>query len=161
MSLAGLLGHAGGVILLFMETVSENRRGRPRKLSEEELRGAEVTDYQVGMAGGHTVDVYTRRARQNRAYALRAARKLEAFVEESPSEHYAYEDNCVTPTTPRGWLLCEGGPRIPQRVLTELGRIEDDSLFWEAADWYAEHGLESFSAAQAAKVIRRNRLARR
>ncbi len=144
-----------------METVSENRRGRPRKLSEEELREAEGTDLQVDMAGGHVGNIYTRRARQNRVYALRAARKLKAFVEELPSEHYAYEDNCVTPTTPRGWLLCEGGPCIPQRVLTELGRIEDDSLFWEAADWYAEHGLESFSAAQAAKVIRRNRLARR
>ncbi len=144
-----------------METVSENRRGRPRKLSEEELRGAAETDLYIEMAGGHVSPGWTRRAQQNRFYALRAARKLEAFVEESPSEHYAYEDNCVTPTTPRGWLLCEGGPRIPQRVLTELGRIEDDSLFWEAADWYAEHGLESFSAAEAAKVIRRNRLASR
>ncbi|MDP9486797.1 MAG: hypothetical protein M3Q49_13620 [Actinomycetota bacterium] len=130
-------------------------------MSEEELRGTEETEYQVGMAGGHTAEVFTRRGRQNRAYALRAARKLEAFVEESPSEHYVYADNCVTPTTARGWMLCEGCPRIPQRVLTELGRIEDDSLFWEAADWYAEHGLESFSAAEAAKVIRRNRLARR
>ncbi len=145
-----------------METVSENRRGRPRKLSEEELRETQGSDFVIGMAGGHTGDIFTQRAKQNRVYALRAARKLEAFFEEMPGEHYAEdEDGCIVATTPRAGMLCEGSPSIPQRVLTELGRIEDDSLFWEAADWYAEHGLESFSAAEAAKVIRRNRLARR
>ncbi len=126
--------------------------------TKEELDKAEANDYVTGLAGGHTGDIFTNRARQNRAYALRTQERLEAYLSEYPEEHYKIIDNCVHPITPRGWLGLDGGASdLPQRVLTELGRIEDMELFWVAVDWYAEHG-SNFNAHDAAKIIRRERL---
>jgi hypothetical protein len=122
-----------------METVSDNKggRGRPPKY-EKRVSGylEEFVRYEsdpvrgIGQQPGFTV-----RQQQNIIMAERAADRIS-----------------------REW---EGGGEwaIPRTVLTELGRIEDDALFDGAVSWYFQHG-HNFRAHDAAKVIRRNRLAR-
>lgn len=52
-------------------------------------------------------------------------------------------------------------PATPQRVLTELGRIDDEKLFWRATVWYAQACQERRgTAGYAAEVIRGFRLRR-
>ena len=47
---------------------------------------------------------------------------------------------------------------MPESVLAELGRIEDEESFWLAAEWYLERGRKT-SATDAASAIRARRLA--
>ncbi len=143
-----------------METVSENTKrgkGRPRKFSDAELESAENKVHINGSHHGGMVE--TRRQWQNMAYACRAVKRLEAYCEEEPPEHYRLVDNCLTPLTDRGWFALY--PEASQRVLTELGRIEEDDLFWRCVDWYAANADYRGSAEYASKIIRDLRLGRR
>jgi len=72
---------------------------------------------------------------QDRAYARHAGRRL---------ANLDWWENLIEDT------------RVPQCVLTELGRIQDDGRFGEAALWYAFSGGR-LTAKQAAENIRRMR----
>lgn len=77
----------------------------------------------------------SRRHCQNRAYAHRARRRLANLW----------------------WWgeLCEGSG-VPQCVLAELGRIEDDARFRDAVWWHWYSG-RNLSAKQAAEALKRMR----
>lgn len=75
------------------------------------------------------------RQRQNRAYAERARRRLGELW---------------------WWDSLSGGRSVPQCVLTELGRIEDDATFTEAAWWYVFFA-RNLKAKQVSAEIKRMR----
>lgn len=75
---------------------------------------------------------------QNRAYAQRARQRLAGL--------WWWEE------------VCEG-PDVPQCVLCEFGRTEDDARFRDAVWWYWCSGLD-LSAKQAAEKIRQMRTGR-
>lgn len=77
----------------------------------------------------------SRRHLQNRAYALRARRRLAGLW---------------------WWVEVCGGPDVPQCVLSELGRTEDGAGFGDAVWWYWFSGL-NLSAKQAAEALKRMR----
>jgi hypothetical protein len=107
-----------------MEPSSGNRRrGRPNAFSEAELKDA----------GGRAS--LSPRHLQNRAYALRARRRLAGL---------------------RWWEEVCGDPDVPQCVLCELGRIEDDARFRDAVWWHWYSGRD-LSAKQAAEALKRMR----
>jgi hypothetical protein len=72
---------------------------------------------------------------QNRAHALRARRRLAGL---------------------RWWQEVCGDPDVPQCVLCELGRIEDDARFRDAVWWHWYSGRD-LSAKQAAEALKRMR----
>ncbi len=77
----------------------------------------------------------SRRHLQNRAYAQRARLRLAGL--------WWWEEVC-------------GGPDVPQCVLAELGRTEDDAGFQDAVSWYWYSGLD-LRAKQAAEKIKQMR----
>ncbi len=76
-----------------------------------------------------------RRHLQNRAYAQQARRRLAGL--------WWWEEVC-------------GDPNVPQCVLAEFGRMEDDARFGEAVWWYWFSGRD-LSAKQAAEALKRMR----
>jgi hypothetical protein len=54
------------------------------------------------------------------------------------------------------WEELSEGSSVPQCVLTELGRMEDEAVFGEAVWWYWYSGRD-LSAKQAAETLKRMR----
>jgi len=77
----------------------------------------------------------SRRHLQNRAYAQRARLRLAGL--------WWWDEVC-------------GDLNVPQCVLVEFGRTEDDARFGEAVCWYWYSGLD-LSAKQAAEALKRMR----
>lgn len=77
----------------------------------------------------------SRRHLQNRAHAQRARRRLAGL--------WWWEEVC-------------GRPVVPQCVLAELGRMEDEARFRDAVSWYWYSGLD-LRAKQAAEKIKEMR----
>ena len=104
------------------------------------------------------------RHKQGLRYAIRAAERAQSFaerVENLPGDYRIDESGGVRPLTGRAWfasLLRAGELEVPESVLAELGRIEDEESFWLAAEWYLERGRKT-SATDAASAIRARRLA--
>ena len=107
----------------------------------------------VGSSKGHKQDL---------RYALRAAQRAQCLtegVESLPSDYQIDEVSGLRPLTERAWfasLLRAGELDVPERVLAELGRIEDEETFWLAAEWYLERGRKT-GATDAAATIRARR----
>jgi hypothetical protein len=130
-----------------METVSENneRRGRPRKY--EVRKGDTYLDeflrYESDPRRGINEKViFTTRQQQNIILAERATDRIQETREDMlDSDLLSY---------------------IPQRVLTELGRIEDEAFFRRVLGWYLdEWGIRYRDATRTSKLIRDLRLGRR
>ena len=102
--------------------------------------------------------------KQDSRYAIRAAeraRHLAERVENLPGDYRVDKGGGVRPLTGRAWfasLLRAGELEVPESVLVELGRIEDEGTFWSAAEWYLERGRKT-SATDAATTIRARRFA--
>ena len=107
----------------------------------------------MGSSEGHKQDL---------RYALRAAERAQCLaerVESLPSDYWVDEVGGLRPLTERAWfasLLRAGELDVPERVLAELGRIEDEETFWLAAEWYLERGRKT-GATDAAATIRARR----
>jgi hypothetical protein len=108
--------------------------------------------------------VSSERHKQDLRYAIRAVERAQSLAERVESLPYDYrvdESGGVRPLTGRAWfasLLRAGELEVPESVLAELGRIEDEETFWLAAEWYLERGRKT-SATDAASAIRARRLA--
>jgi hypothetical protein len=108
--------------------------------------------------------VLSERHKQDSWYAIRAAQRaqhLAGKVESLPGDYRVDKDGGVRPLTGRAWfasLLRAGELDVPESVLVELGRIEDEETFWSAAEWYLERGRKT-SATDAATTIRARRFA--
>jgi hypothetical protein len=108
--------------------------------------------------------VLSERHKQESRYAIRAAERAQRLterVESLPSDYRVDEGGGVRPLTGRAWfasLLRAGELDVPESVLVELGRIEDEETFWSAAEWYLERGRKT-SATDAATTIRARRFA--
>jgi hypothetical protein len=108
--------------------------------------------------------VSSERHKQDLRYAIRAAERAQCLaerVESLPGDYRVDESGGVRPLTGRAWfasLLRAGELKVPESVLTELGRIEDEETFWSAAEWYLERGRKT-SATDAASTIRARRFA--
>ncbi len=89
-------------------------------------------------------------------YALRALKRAEEFEKNSeihegflPSERANFA----------GWMVEDDA--IPLNVLSELGRIEDEEVFWTTVDWYfekADHLHIITTNQEIAEAIRRMRV---
>ena len=108
--------------------------------------------------------VSSERHKQDLRYAVRAAERAQCLaerVESLPGDYRIDESGGVRPLTGRAWfssLLRAGELEVPESVLAELGRIEDEESFWLAAEWYLERGRK-MSATNAASIIRARRFA--
>jgi hypothetical protein len=108
--------------------------------------------------------VSSERHKQDLRYAVRAAERAQCLaerVESLPSDYRIDESGGVRPLTGRAWfasLLRAGELEVPESVLAELGRIEDEETFWLAAEWYLERGRK-MSATDAASILRARRFA--
>ena len=108
--------------------------------------------------------VLSERHKQDSKYAIRAAERAQRLaerVESLPGDYRVDEGGGVRPLTGRAWfasLLRAGELDVPESVLVELGRIEDEETFWSAAEWYLERGRKT-SATDAATTIRARRFA--
>ncbi len=86
--------------------------------------------------------VSSERHKQDLRYALRRAAEraqcLAERVESLPSDYQTDEiGGLLRPLTERAWfasLLRAGELDVPESVLAELGRIEDEETFWLAAE---------------------------
>ncbi len=66
-------------------------------------------------------------------YIRRALKRAEEF-ENNPGKHEsAYQAKLANWA---GWMVEDGA--MPPEVLVEVGRIEDEEIFWETVDWYFE-----------------------
>ena len=103
--------------------------------SESRRRGRPnaFSEEELTEAGGRAS--LSRRHLQNRAHAQRARRRLAGL--------WWWEEVC-------------GGPYVPQCVLCELGRMNEDAALGDVAWWYWCSGL-NLSAKQAAEKIRQMR----
>src|SRR5829696_8114270 len=111
--------------------------------------------------------VSSERHKQGLRCAIRAVERAHCLAErvESlpslPSDYRIDESGGVRPLTGRAWfasLLRAGELDVPESVLAELGRIEDEESFWLAAEWYLERGRKT-SATDAASTLRARRFA--
>lgn len=89
-------------------------------------------------------------------YAQKALKRAEEFEKRS-------EQNEARPSELAnfaGWMAEDAA--VPQNVLSEMGRIEDEETFWRTVEWYFEqadhlHLLMPTSEEEIAEDIRRMR----
>jgi hypothetical protein len=141
-----------------MVTVTNNneeprRRGRPRKWSLYDGFRGDVEEYWKGAANDPELSdrsmMYSRRQQENIVLAFRARDRIKA---QHDSEH--------SDRAELAWAVSEAALRFPRSVLTELGRIEDEDVFWRAALWCARYA-QHYRAHDVARCIREFRLGTR
>jgi len=149
-----------------METVSENSkgRGRPRKY-ERDRYGYYLTEfdrYEADMTRGIS-EKYIGSVRQQQNVVLAERAKdffSEAYFEVSPEdEDTDWYRFLLMMEMPEAFA---DNPHIPQRVMTELGRLLSDGRTedaWSGAEWFYRYRATKAHIAQ--KIIRDFRLGRR
>ena len=90
-------------------------------------------------------------------YALRAKKRAEK-LERNPNRDESASSAKLANFA--GWIAEDDA--MPLRVLSELGRIEDEGTFWKTVEWYFEradhiHLLRATSEEEIAEDIRRMR----
>lgn len=92
--------------------------------------------------------------REDAFYALRAKKRAEDF-----EAHEDAKDSVLGPIR-RNYSAWIAEGEVPQIVLTELGRIENEEIFWAAVDWYFEEAhLHTRDMEEVALAIRNMRTA--
>ena len=151
-----------------METVSENSRGRGRPRKYERDRYGDLPEFGRYESEGERgiTEKYQGTTRQQQNVIL-AERARDFFTE----AHFADFEANANEDTDRYqfglWLyMPEASPagnyQIPQRVLTELGRLLSDGRTedaWKAAEWFYRYPATKAYIAQ--EIIRDFRLGRR
>jgi hypothetical protein len=149
-----------------METVSENNRGRgrPRKYERDQHGYLPEFDRYESQPERGITEKYpsSRRQQQNVILAERARdfftdAHFEADREDEDTDRYQFGLWLYMPEASHA-----GSYDIPQRVMTELGRLLSDGRSedaWKAAAWFYRY--RATPAARAQKIIRDFRLGKR
>ncbi len=117
-----------------LENFSKKKRGRPRLLSLE---------YETALKQLYAGIVNTRRSLQNKSYEARAS----GLLQEYPDRFLWLRDKQKSE---------KGMPKaLKQTILSELGRIDEDSVLLQMADLICEKRMATGEAVGWIRIIRR------
>jgi hypothetical protein len=154
-----------------METVSENSRGRgrPRKYELHDSLAPDLKEYwrhaNNPVRGILEKPGHTARQQQNIILAERVSDYLRHYYESGEGLLSTDSDGVPDETTERYDLasyMTKMSHEVPQRVMTELGRLlpDDEEALWRALLWYWNYPWR-LRAQDAARIIRELRLGQR